>query len=229
MEPALQPLAAPAETRPKSMHDVARQLREAIGSGQLQPRERLVEESLARTFGTNRAVIRSALVLLEQEHLIVRERNRGACVRAITPAEAVQILDVRAVLEGLIARNAAQRIDDGGIATLRALLERMRELKDTDDLRGYLQCNTDFHRTISEIADHEAATKLLDVLQSQSRRFQFRSVVYHGRLADSLEEHERIFAALAARDPDAAEAALRAHVQNVADSVGRTSSLEFLP
>lgn len=229
MEPALEPLALASETRPKTMHDVARELRDAIGSGKLQPRERLVEESLARSFGTNRAVVRSALVLLEQEHLIVRERNRGACVRAISPAEAVQILDVRAVLEGLIARNAALRIDDDGIVTLRTFLDRMHKLKDAEDLGGYLQCNADFHRTISEIANHEAATKLLDVLQSQSRRFQFRSVVYHGRLSDSLAEHERIFAALAARDPNAAEAALRAHVQNVADSVGRISSLEFLP
>jgi DNA-binding GntR family transcriptional regulator len=229
MEPVHEPLAAHVEARPKTMHDVARQLRDAIGLGQLQPRERLVEESLARSFGTNRAVVRSALVLLEQEHLIVRERNRGAFVRAISPAEAVQILDVRAVLEGLIARNAALHIDDDGVATLRALLDRMHQLKDADDLRGYLQCNADFHRTISEIAAHEAATKLLDVLQSQSRRFQFRSVVYHGRLSDSLAEHERIFAALAARDADAAETALRAHVENVADSVGRISSLEFLP
>jgi DNA-binding GntR family transcriptional regulator len=229
MEPAFEPLAASPDARPKTMHDVARQLREAIGSGQLQPRERLIEETLARSFGTNRAVVRSALVLLEQEHLIVRERNRGAFVRAISPKEAVQILEVRAVLEGLIARNAALRIDDAGVGTLRTLLDRMHELKNSDDLRGYLQCNADFHRTISEIADHEAATKLLDVLQSQSRRFQFRSVVYHGRLSDSLAEHERIFAALAARDPEAAEAALRAHVQNVADSVGRIGNLEFLP
>jgi DNA-binding GntR family transcriptional regulator len=212
-----------------SMHDVASRLREAIGSGQFQPRERLIEESLARAFGTNRAVIRNALVLLEQEQLIVRERNRGACVRAISPAEATQILEVRAVLEGLLARQAAPRIDEEGIATLRRLLDRMYELRDCEDLRGYLQCNADFHRTISEIAEHEATTKVLDALQSQSRRFQFRSVVYHGRLGDSLEEHERILAALVAHDGVAAEAAVRAHVEKVAETVSRTSNFEFMP
>lgn len=211
------------------MHEIAAQIREAIGSGRLAPRERLVEESLAQSLNTNRAAVRGALALLEQEQLVVRERNRGARVRAVSPEEARQMLEVRAVLEGLIARQAALRIDATGIERLRALVQRMRDLRASDDLRGYLDANAAFHRAISEIASHDAATKLLDVLQSQSSRFQFRSVVYHGRLAESLAEHERIVEALERRDPEAAEATLRAHVGNVAETVAKISRLDFLP
>lgn len=230
MEPAFQGAAGfPSDVRPKSIHEIAGLIREGIGTGRFQPQERLVEESLARTFETNRAVVRGALALLEQERLIVRERNRGARVRAISATEATQILEVRAVLEGLIARQAALRIDGPGVAELREKLARMRALTEAGDLRAYLQCNADFHAAIARIAAHDAASNLLDVLQSQSRRFQFRSVVYHDRLASSLEEHERIVDALERHDAEGAEAALRAHVQNVADTVGKIGHLDFQP
>jgi DNA-binding GntR family transcriptional regulator len=227
MEPAFQPTdSSPPDERPMTIHDIAARLRIAIGAGELQPQERLVEESIARSFGTNRAFVRGALALLEEERLVVRERNRGVRVRAVTPAEATEILEVRAVLEGLIARRAAAAIDATRIGVLRALLARMHALSDADDLRGYLQCNAQFHRAIAEIGRHAAASRLLDLMESQSRRFQFRSVVYRGRLAASLREHALIVDALERRDGDAAEAAIRQHVLAVADTVGKIGNLE---
>lgn len=211
-----------------TIHDIAARLRTAIGAGELQPQERLVEESIARSYRTNRAFVRGALALLEEERLVVRERNRGVRVRPVTPAEATEILEVRAVLEGLIAKRAAAAIDAAGVAALRTLLARMRELSATDDLRGYLQCNAEFHRAIAEIGRHDAASRLLDLMQSQSRRFQFRSVVYRGRLAASMSEHEHVVDALERGDGDEAEAAIRAHVLAVADTVGKIGNLESL-
>jgi DNA-binding GntR family transcriptional regulator len=200
---------------------VATEVRYAIASGRFHPHEHLIEESLAREFATNRAVIRSALAVLEQEQLLVRERNRGVRVRAVLPEEATELLEVRAVLEGLLARQAAKHIDDAGVEALTAIVARMRELVGAADFRGYVQCNSEFHRAIASIAQHGAATKFLELIQAQSLRYQFRSVVYPGRIAQSLAEHESILAALKNRDPSAAETAGRQHIAGIADVLRR--------
>jgi acetyl esterase/lipase len=82
-------------------------LHEAILSGELLPHERLIETELAERVGVGRAAIRTALARLEQDGLVEHEPHRGAKVRAISEQEAIEILEVRSVLEGLIARYAA--------------------------------------------------------------------------------------------------------------------------
>ena len=84
-------------------------LREAIVTGRLQPNERLIESDLATAMGVSRTVVRTALARLEHEGLVEHERHRGARVRLVDEGEAVEILQTRAVLEGLAARLAAER------------------------------------------------------------------------------------------------------------------------
>jgi DNA-binding GntR family transcriptional regulator len=87
-------------------------LRAAIVRGDLAPNARLVEAEISTTFEMSRGAVRTALIRLEQEGLVVREPHRGARVRQVSDEEAVEILQARAVLEGLAARQAAERIDD---------------------------------------------------------------------------------------------------------------------
>jgi DNA-binding GntR family transcriptional regulator len=194
-------------------------LRQAIVAGHLAPNERLVELDLAGQLGTNRAVVRGALTQLEGQRLVVREPHRGVRVRSYSAEEAAEILETRALLEGLIARRAAERIDAAGDRVLGELLEAMRDRQRAGDLLGYSALNTQFHRTILEIGHHDTASMLLAVLQSQAVRYQFRTVLEPGRPARSLAEHEAIFAALRARDPDAAERAVHAHIGAVVETV----------
>lgn len=194
---------------------VAGGLRDAIAGGIYRPKERLVEEELARTFGTNRAVIRGALAALQQEGLVTRERHRGAHVRLIETDEAIEILQARAVLEALVARRAAERIDDDGIASLRSIVERMGTCAASGDLMAYSELNAAFHAIVLRFGGDPTLQKLLAQLQSQSVRYQFRTVLAPGRPASSLAEHQAILTALAERDPDAAERAARRHVESV--------------
>jgi DNA-binding GntR family transcriptional regulator len=194
-------------------------LRRAIVAGELAPNERLVELDLARELATNRAVVRGALAQLEQQRLIVREPNRGVRVRTYTAEEAAEILETRAALEGLVARRAARRIDAGGVRVLREIIDAMKACRNAGDLLAYSQLNTTFHRTILEIGHHETAAMLLAVLQSQAVRYQFRTVLQPGRIAQSLAEHEAVVDALAAHDEAASERAIRAHIGAVIDTV----------
>jgi DNA-binding GntR family transcriptional regulator len=208
---------APARTR--SASEIAEQIRNAIVSGELAPNERLVEQDLAKDLNTNRAMIRAAFAHLEQQRLLVREPNRGVRVRTYTAQEAVEILETRAALEGLVARCAALRIDDAGERALRGIIEEMRACHDSGDLLAYSQLNTKLHRTVLEIANHETATRLLSSLQSQAVRYQFRTVLQPGRIAQSLHEHEAIVQAIVAHNEDDAERTMRAHIALVAQTV----------
>ena len=210
---------SPSPARGRSANDVAEILRRAIVAGELAPNERLVELDLARDLTTNRAVVRGALAQLEQQRLVVREPNRGVRVRAYTAEEAAEILETRAMLEGLVARHAARNIDAAGERALAEILKAMHACRDAGDLLAYSQLNTQFHRTILGIARHETAAMLLSTLQTQSVRYQFRTVLEPGRIARSLGEHGAIFAALQAHDEAAAEAAMHAHIRAVVDTV----------
>ena len=88
--------------------------------------ERLIEAQLCERYSCGRAVARAALVQLESEGLVVRQPNRGATVRRISVAEAIEITEARAALEGLIAARAARHATAGECAELRQVIADMR-------------------------------------------------------------------------------------------------------
>ena len=108
------------------MTDVASGIREAILSGQFVPNQRLIEADLSEQFAASRASVRAALAELANEGLIERVQNRGARVRAVSLAEAVEICEVRMVVEGLCAAKAAERATDADAAGLREIGDAMR-------------------------------------------------------------------------------------------------------
>src|SRR5690242_12573304 len=156
------------------------ELRDAIVNGRLQPNERLIEIDLARTLGVGRSAVRTALARLEQEGLVEHERNRGARVRLIGTDEAVEILEARAVLEGLSARHAAHNATSEDVGDLRAILARMSALLNSGDLLGASDQNAVLHGKLLEIAGHDTATRLISALKSQLVRFQYRTILLPG-------------------------------------------------
>lgn len=206
------PRPARSPTRP----DIAARLRNDITRGQLMPNERLIEADLAGRYGVNRAHVRTALAMLDQEGLVVRERNRGARVRAISDAEALEIAETRLAIEVMVARQAAARITDAGKKVLRAVEADMRRaVKEADDL-GYSRCNGALHREIQHIAGNATATRILSTLRSHLVRLQYRVILLPGRPQSSLAEHRAIVDAICAGDGDAAEAAMRRHLTSFA-------------
>jgi DNA-binding GntR family transcriptional regulator len=194
-------------------------LREAIVRGDLAPDARLVESDLSTTFDMSRGAVRTALIRLEQDGLVVREPHRGARVRRVSDDEAVEILQARAVLEGLAVRQAAERIDDGGVARLRACVARQRELLERGDLLGASDANADLHATLLELSGHATAVRLIHSLNARTVRYQYRTILIPGRPAASLAEHAAIVDAVSDGDATGAEAAMRRHLTNVADAV----------
>ena len=194
-------------------------LREAIVTGRFQPSERLVETEVARELGVGRSAVRTALARLEHEGLVEHERHRGARVRLINAREAVEILEVRAVLEGLAARHAAANATPEDVEDLEAILDEMRARLNAGDLLGASDQNARLHGRILEISAHTTVARLIATLKYQLVRFQYRTILLPGRSEHSFGEHSSIVEAIGAADPIAAERAMRTHLSHVAEAL----------
>jgi DNA-binding GntR family transcriptional regulator len=194
-------------------------LRDAIIRGELAPNQRLVEADMSSVFHMPRAAVRTALVRLEHEGLVEREPHRGARVRLVSEQEAVEILQARAALEGLAAREAALRITRATAAEVREVLARQKAALGRQDLLGASDVNAELHAKIVELSGHATAQRLIRSLNSQMVRFQFRTILIPGRPSQSHEEHSAIVEAVANGEADKAERAMRRHLTNVAKAL----------
>ncbi|WP_323373727.1 GntR family transcriptional regulator [Plantactinospora alkalitolerans] len=219
-----QPETTPRRRAARSADEAYQELRRAIYRGELMPNERLIEVELAARLQVSRGVVRTVLVRLGQDGLVVLTPNRGAHVRLVTEEQAVEILQVRAVLEALTARQAALNATDQEIGAIRRILNRMSQKLEQDDLLGYSEGNANLHASIIAAARHETTAGLIAGLRAQLVRFQYRTILVPGRAAQSLGEHTAIVEAIANRDPDAAEAAMRRHLGHVESTLANTAT-----
>ncbi|HWK20301.1 MAG TPA: GntR family transcriptional regulator [Microbacteriaceae bacterium] len=195
--------------------ELTREIRDAILAGEFVAGQRLVEADLTARFGASRSGVRLALVNLANEGLVDRLPNRGARVRSISRDEAVEIAEVRIGLEVLCARKAAESLADDEAEELRELRARMTAAVAASDLVGYSALIQEFDRQLREFSGHVTAAQLLQRLHAQSARHQFRLAFAPGRAQKSLGQHLAIVDAVLARDPEAAERATRAHLEDV--------------
>ena len=214
----------PEDSRPA----VTEALRAAIVAGEFAPRQRLVEIDLCDRFGTSRFVLRSALQDLAAQGLVEFQRNRGARVRDVSLAEAIEITQVRILLEGLVAARAAERVTKSETTMLRKIVKDMRTAVDKSELLRYSDLNALLHGSVRDIAAHETASRMLRQLRDQTIRHQFSLSLVPGRPTVSLPQHEAIVAAITARDPEAAERAMHAHLHSVIEAF-RALSVAAMP
>jgi DNA-binding GntR family transcriptional regulator len=204
----------PDDSRPA----VTEALRAAILTGEYAPRQRLVEIDLCERFGTSRFILRSALQELSAQGLVEFQRNRGARVREISLDEAIEITQVRILLEGLLAGRAAERATRADVGMLRKIVKDMRTAVEKSELLTYSDLNASLHQAIRDIAAHETTARLLRQLRDQTVRHHFSLSLVPGRPTVSLPQHEAIVAAIAAHDPGAAQHAMHEHLQSVVEA-----------
>ncbi|MGY0020317.1 GntR family transcriptional regulator [Streptomyces sp. cg35] len=213
----------PKEARPGSGEQAKQyaleRLRQAILRGEMAPAQRLVENELAEQYDVTRASIRAALLDLAAEGLVERIRNRGSRVRVVTVEEAVEITECRMVLEGLCAAKAAKDATDAQLDELTDLGKAMSKAVADGDPISYSELNHDLHARIRDISGQHTAVGLLERLNAQLVRHRFQLALRPGRPQQSLSEHLAVIEAIRARDPQAAETAVRAHLRSVIDAL----------
>ena len=224
LSPISSPVMATTEEPAARPSRVVDALRGAIVDGEFAPNQRLVEADLSERFGASRGSIRTALLELTAEGLVERVQNRGARVRAISLAEAIEITEVRMALEGLCAAKAAARLTADDRDRLRGIGTAMQEAVRTGDLLGYSELNRQLHALVRTLSGQSTAQAILERLRGQNVRHQFRLALHPGRAAVSLPQHLEIIEALCAGDAEAAEAAVRRHLRSVIETLPDVST-----
>lgn len=197
------------------MSDATDRLRSDILSGEFPPGARLIELQLTERYGVGRATIRSTIVELGAEGLVVHEANRGATVRNVTVHVAIEIAQARAVLEGLQAREAASLATDDERTELEQLIRAMEKAVEAVDQPTYSELNGVLHRRIGEISGHSIGAELVANLRNRGAHQEFRLALKPGRSSVSLPQHRAIVAAIVAGDGAAAERAMHDHLSSV--------------
>lgn len=184
--------------------------------------QRLREREFSEEFGASRGQVREAFSLLVERRLLEREANVGVAVARLGPQEISQLYEVRAAVEGLAARLAAERAPDGAwddlVKEYDASAERMVAEHDMD---GYLDLIDRTHRAIvlhaQNVVLEETMAQIYDRLAVLARR----SVLLPGRAVEGLRLHKELVTALAARDGEAAERIKRANLRGACETLLR--------
>jgi DNA-binding GntR family transcriptional regulator len=196
-----------------SLHDeVAAQLRDRIFAGELTPGMFLDEVQLAEQMRISRTPLREALKVLTAEGLVRHEPRRGCFVREVTERDLDEIFPVIALLEGRCAREAALRATDADLQALEILHDKLSRHAKAKRINDYYAVNYAIHEAIITLADNRWLAQVIGDLRKILKLARQQQLHAPGRLDQSLSEHVAVFAALKARDPEGAEAAMRTHL-----------------
>ena len=174
-------------------------LLQRIASGELKPGERLVETRIAQELGTSQAPVREALRDLQLMRLVESEPFRGSRVRVVDEEEVMEVFPVRASLEELAARLAAERLD-GDVSALEFELEAMKAAVRADDTNALAQHDIAFHRLIVEAAGNSVLEQCWKSLGVESRITISLYGVYM-EPAQAAERHVKLIDAIRAEQP----------------------------
>lgn len=182
---------------------------EAINVGLYAPGDRLVESELAERFGVSRTPIREALQRLETQSLLIRD-GRSLIVGALDHNQLSELYAVRAELEGLAARLAAQHAVAEEVRVLRKMIGEDRKL--VGDPAALALANRRFHKQIHLASHNRYLVQQLDLVHRTMALLATTSLAVEGRSEGSLDEHEAIVEAIENGDGEAAYAALKQHI-----------------
>ncbi len=209
-------LARPERSQLKDL--VYHELKQAIVDLRLAPGQPLREAALSADLGVSKTPVREALVKLQDDGLVIIEPYRGASVAAYSPADLVELYELREILEGACARRAATTMTDADLAELgevnrlsRAALRSRKALRQETLTKLF----DTFDECLFRQMTNQRVQGLLDNLRCHIVRIGRLTVGIPGRLESSVRQHAEISEALVARDPVAAEAATRSHIRSV--------------
>ncbi|WP_300517148.1 GntR family transcriptional regulator [Aliiroseovarius sp.] len=184
---------------------------DAIDVGVYRPGDRLVESELADRFGVSRTPIREALQRLETQRLLARD-GRSLIVASLNHNQLAELYAVRAELEALAARLAAQHAAPEEIKVLRDMVDE--DKKRLDNPEELARTNRRFHKQLHLASHNRYLVQQLDMVHRTMALLATTSLAAEGRAENAVGEHEAIVRAIEARDGDAAGTALRAHISH---------------
>lgn len=210
--------------------EVTNQLLRYLLSGQVTPGNRIPSErKLTEILGVGRSTVREAIKSLGLLGLVEVRQGDGTYLKhpdsnflpqviewglLVGEPGLRDLIEARSQIECVLAGLAAERATDDDVRELQALLERMEAAG--DDVAAYVEADISLHLRLAEASGNRVLSDLVNRIRSLLQVWASRVLEHAGETASSLRMHEPIVAAVAARDPDAARAAMAAHMERAA-------------
>lgn len=208
---------------------VYRDLKRRILRLDLAPGEALSEPHLAQHYDLSRTPVREALIRLSDEGLVDIVPKSGTTVARIPLALLPEAIFVRLALEKATCRQAAMGATDSAVLRLEACIALQREVADQTDIEAFHLADEQFHATLADVAGFPGIWTLVERAKMHIDRYRRLTLPQHGRMPMVIDEHLAIVAALRLRNPDAAEEAMKRHLEGLAVSIEavRSSNPDF--
>ena len=190
---------------------VYQQMRDMILNGELVSGEKLVQEDLSARLGVSRTPLRSAIAKLSRENFVVMTSRSEAYVGEFGPEQIIDLFEIRAVLEGLICRLLAPKIETKHILYLRSLMLSVAEHATDDANEAYRDADIEFHTYLTNLTPVSNIAQLLDSVHSIMRMSLSQGILRTP--PETHPEHLSIIDALEARDADLAEQLMISHIR----------------
>ena len=205
--------------------DVVDRLRAAIVRGLFPPGQRLSEAALADALGVSRGPIREAFTLLAREGLLTLERHRGARVTALSIDDINEIYELRVALERLAISRACSYSNEGDLAAMHAVVERLRDAVEREDVVAVVEFDVGFHDLIYVAAKHDRLYQSWSLLRPQIQTFLFsRAMDQRNYLDIAVREHAAILDIIRAKASIEAVATIENHIHSAYERLARISA-----
>lgn len=205
--------------RMRLVDEAARLIRDMILTGKLGGGTRLRQVDLAGQLGISRTPLREALMKLEQEGLIAMLPQGGLRVVELDALGAIELYEIREVLDGLAARLAATRIRKQGLKALESHLKKMEAAMKSGNAHGWFINHHAFHEEIFRLSGNSRILGLSANVRLSIQRFHQLLLTTPNRLEIAFAEHEEIYNAIRLGDAVRAEASARRHIANAREIV----------
>jgi DNA-binding GntR family transcriptional regulator len=204
--------AAPGKTLAEHAYEL---IKERIVSARYVPGQFLQEADICAELKLGRTPVHQALHRLQQESLLEVIPRKGILINADSLGQILTALEVRALVEPYCAAQCAIKATDADIAVLRQLLKDYERLPDQGDKVKLMEYDRRFHSMIAQVAGNQLIVDFLRPIHERMSRIWF---LPHWQTADfgrTGAEHDGLVAALERRDPEAASAAMREHIESL--------------
>jgi phosphonate utilization transcriptional regulator len=192
---------------------VEREIERQIISGEITSGSKLNEVDIANLLHVSRGPVREALRSLEQVGLVYNEKNRGVFVRQISIEEADQIYEVRAALDGLIGRLAAERALPAQIKRLKKIIREMKASRNKKDPVAYFPLNIEFHEVLANMTNNKSLIANYRRITNELTLYRRETLVRNvENIEISTKDHEDIVRAIEKGDGNLAQKLLYDHV-----------------
>ncbi len=203
-------------TAPNLVEQVRDALLDEIASGQLAPGDRIIQEQIAQALGVSRQPVQQALALLRNQGVLHDAPGRGLIVAPLDPGHVQHMYDMRAVIEGLACRRAAETNAEKAAKLGPALIEAGRKAIAGGSVAKMIAADMKFHEFIYGLSGNPLVAPSLATHLTYTQRVMGEVLIRDETPRDIWNQHAEILEAIARGDGERAESLARAHITQAA-------------